>query len=116
MATVKAYADLLRNSTRAVARKMGVRLDMSSKEVRVLMRVVLGVIAELIKVLVDKGVITDQELANRLQVSPTEEYDPEPVDPQVPSVAQTPADVPMAGPVTAVTDIPGPTVTTEPGG
>jgi hypothetical protein len=79
MATVKVYADMLRASADVVARKMGVSFPMASKETRVLIRVIIGVFAELIKVLVDKGLITDQEIAARLSASPAEEYVPEPV-------------------------------------
>jgi hypothetical protein len=81
MAEVREYAAMLRQSADTVAHKMGVYFPGSSKETRVLIRVIVGVFAELIKVLVDKGLVTDEEIATRLSASPAEEYVEEPVVP-----------------------------------
>jgi hypothetical protein len=92
MATVPEYAAMLRQAGRAVGAKMGVQLSAIGVETRVALRVVIGIIAALVKLLVDKGVITDEEIQTALGSSVAQEYPAEPVVP--PDPPQLPSDPP----------------------
>lgn len=81
MTTTAQYSGQIRLAARVVGRKMGVDFGGSSKELRVLVRVVAGTFAVLIKLLVDKGLLTDAEIAAALTASAGDPYTDEPVDP-----------------------------------
>jgi hypothetical protein len=79
MATVKQYVVNMRNAQQAVAIKLGSSL--ADKRSQVLVTSVLAIQAVLIKLLVDKGVVTDQELTTALNTALNDTYpdEPEPV-------------------------------------
>lgn len=70
---------------------MGVSFAGSDKKTRVLIRVVLGVFATLIKLLVDKGVLTDAEVQAALSTSAGDAYTDEPLEPTDPVPPAAPA-------------------------
>lgn len=67
-----------------VAEKLGSDISKNSKPVRVLNLSILVLIAVPIKALVDKGVLTDQELVVILNQARDAFYDDEPAEPYVP--------------------------------
>jgi hypothetical protein len=81
MTAIAVYANALRQSAATVARKMGVNFVGASKETRVIVRVTLGMFATLIKLLVDKGVLTDADVADALGVTAADTYTDEPDPP-----------------------------------
>lgn len=101
MTTVAQYQDALRQSAAAVSRKMGANFSGTDKQTRVIVRVTLGVFATLIKLLVDKGLITDAEIQAALTAAATTGYTDEPLVTPEPVSETTPADT-----VTAAATIP----------
>lgn len=81
MTTIPTYTNWLKQATAAVADKMGVGFSGSDKGTRVLVRVVLGLFATLIKLLVDKGVLTDAEVQTALADAAGTAYTHEPIEP-----------------------------------
>jgi hypothetical protein len=79
--TVQQYTNALKQSSAAVARKMGVHFAGSDMPTRVMIRVILGLFATLIKLLVDKGVITDAEVQAALTAATGDVYTEEPAEP-----------------------------------
>ena len=76
MATVKQYVVNMRNAQQTVAMKLGSSL--ADKRSQVLVTSVLAIQAVLIKLLVDKGVVTDAELATALNTALNDTYPDEP--------------------------------------
>lgn len=76
MATVKAYVAAMRAAQQGVAVKLGSSL--SDKRTQVMVTSVLAVQAVLVKLLVDKGVVTDQELQAALNTAQADAYPDEP--------------------------------------
>lgn len=62
MATVKAYALNLWRAHRTISRKLGLSVDYGSADVQVLVASSDVMLAGLVKVLTDKGLVTDAEL------------------------------------------------------
>jgi hypothetical protein len=81
MATVKAYATQLTQRARVVARMFGADPERSSKELRVLLRTVQIELAVVVKLLVDKGVVTDAELIAAFDAAAADLYPDEPNEP-----------------------------------
>lgn len=81
MTTVKGYALSMRPALVAVSRKLGVDLSMEGQQPRVLLGAVVLLISGLVKILVDKGVLTDQELQVYLNGLAADTYLPEPGNP-----------------------------------
>lgn len=84
MATTKQYAQAIRSSMRTIARKMGLAVDSADKTLRIVASVVAVVIGVLCKVLVDKGLVTDQELQAALDAAAADNYPEEPSEPAPP--------------------------------
>lgn len=78
MATVKQYVVNMRMAQRDVAIKLGSGLN--DKRSQVLVTSVLAILGVLIKLLVDKGVVTDLELQNALNSAQADTYSDEPDD------------------------------------
>jgi hypothetical protein len=76
MAGVKAYVIAMRTAQQGVAMKLGSSLG--DKRSQVLVSSVLAVLGVLVKLLVDKGVITDQELQAALNTAQGDAYPDEP--------------------------------------
>lgn len=81
MATVKQYTQQIRNRQTVIARKLGCDINQSDKKTRVVNLALIVLIAVLVKTLVDKGVITDADLAATLDAARDDAYDDEPIDP-----------------------------------
>ena len=81
MATVKTYGTRLWGAYRALGRAMGVDLASSSKEARVLIKATCAILGVLLKVLVDRGVLTDAQLEAGYAAAEAELYPDEPVNP-----------------------------------
>jgi hypothetical protein len=86
--TLKTYAGWINQAAAAVASKIGVSIAGASKTERVQARVTTGLIAGLVKLLVDKGVITDAEVQAALSIYGNDSYSTEPIDPAIPTAAQ----------------------------
>jgi hypothetical protein len=84
MTDVRVYADWLRQVNAAVADQMGVNFAGSDKQLRVVARVMIGDFATLLKLLVDKGVLTDQEIQGVLAAAAADTYADEPLTPPQP--------------------------------
>jgi hypothetical protein len=76
MATVKAYVAAMRAAQQGVAAKLGSSL--ADKRTQVTVTSVLAVQAVLVKLLVDKGVVTDAELQAALNTAQGDAYPDEP--------------------------------------
>jgi len=76
MATVKAYVVAMRTAQQGVAIKLGSSL--SDKRTQVMVTSVLAIVGVLVKLLVDKGVLTDQELQAALNTAQADGYPDEP--------------------------------------
>lgn len=96
MATVQQYSVQLLGAARRVALKMGLEPTLAGKETRIMLRVLVGINAALIKTLVDKGVITDADLFAAIASTVGSPYPDEPVDPPGP---------PRVAGVTSVADL-----------
>src|SRR5689334_5074666 len=92
MTTLKTYSGWLTQTAAAVARRMGFNVTGASKEARVQARVTVGLIAGVVKILVDKGVVTDAEVQAMLTGFGTDTYAPEPVLPPDAEPAARPDD------------------------
>jgi hypothetical protein len=90
MATLAQYNNALKQSSAAVARKMGVHFAGADMQTRVMVRVILGMFATLIKLLVDKGVLTDAEIQTAFDAAAGTAYTPEPSVPDEPVPATVP--------------------------
>lgn len=71
----------LRTFQRVVGLKLGVELRGEPKGMRVLAGSSSASLAVLLKLLVDKGLITDAELADAYSLTESDSYDDEPADP-----------------------------------
>lgn len=89
MTTLKVYSGWLSQAAAAAARKMGFVVALADKESRVQARVTIGLIAGLVKLLVDKGVITDLEVQTLLAAYGGDSYTPEPNEPPNPDTIPT---------------------------
>lgn len=78
MPTVKQYVTGLRNAQQQIALKFGSGL--SDKRSRVLILSVLAPVAVIVKLLVDKGYLTDAELQTAMNNARDDLYDEEPDD------------------------------------
>jgi len=76
MATVKAYVVAMRAAQQNVATKLGSSL--ADKRSQVLVTSVLAVLGVIVKLLVDKGLITDAELQAALNSAQADTYPDEP--------------------------------------
>lgn len=88
MATVLQYVTQLRAAQRTIGVRMGSDTGQRQKSDRVLIASLLAILAVLIKVLVDKGVVTDQELVAALNQARAALYADEqdgPLDPEFPT-------------------------------
>jgi hypothetical protein len=81
MATVGQYLVQLQQAGGKMAGQMGVDVTRSMKSDRVVARATLGLLAVLIKLLVDKGVITDADLLTAYGAAGGGSYTPEPDEP-----------------------------------
>lgn len=81
MTTVKGYVLAIRPVLVAVSRKLGTDLSMEDQGVRVLLGTVVILLSGLAKMLVDKGVLDDQELQVYLNGIAADVYPPEPSAP-----------------------------------
>lgn len=81
MATVGQYVTQLWTQQRALAKRLGTDLGRADKPTRVLNTANLILAAIIIKVLVDKGVITNQDLAAGLATAQAEVWDDLPTEP-----------------------------------
>lgn len=81
MATVKTYANQFTRRAVVVARKFGFDPELSDKPTRVLVRTLMVVLGVVVKLLVDKGVFTDQELLAAFDTAADDAYPDEPVEP-----------------------------------
>jgi hypothetical protein len=79
MATVKAYVVAMRTAQKQVGLKLGSGLG--DKRAQVLVTSVLAILGVLIKLLVDKGIVTDAELQAALNAAQADTYADEPDDP-----------------------------------
>lgn len=80
MATAKQYVTQLRNAKLAIGSKLGVDLTTAPKPDRVESLSVLALIGVLVKVLVDKGVVTNNELTTELNAAIADVWPDEPVE------------------------------------
>lgn len=103
MATVAQYTNALKQSSAVVARKMGVNFAGTDKQTRVMVRVILGMFATLIELLVEKGVFTDAEIQAKLNISANLAYTDEPLVTPEPQSAAVEADT--IGGSTAIPDV-----------
>lgn len=76
--TVKQYIRAMWTRQEVMARRMGCDITASGKSTRVLNLSLVALVAVLVKVLVDKGVITDSELTAALNAARDDDYDDEP--------------------------------------
>ncbi len=81
MAAARQYAVQVRDVVRAVAAKQGGGLAGAPKATRVVINTVALVVGVLCKLLVDKGVVTDAELADAFGVVQADAYADEPAEP-----------------------------------
>ena len=79
MATVKQYVVAMRTAQKQVGIKLGSGL--SDKRSQVLVTSVLAILGVLVKLLVDKGVVTDAELQTALDAAMADTYPDEPDQP-----------------------------------
>lgn len=79
--SVKEYWTDLRQTSRSTSLKFGVDLRYASMEVRALAAVTGSMFAVLIKLLVDKGIITDTEVRQAWVAARGEVWDIEPIQP-----------------------------------
>ena len=77
--TLQQYAEAIWERQKVIAKKSGVELGMTPKELRVLNKSLVVVISTVIKTLVDKGVMTDAELLATLNAARDETYVDEPI-------------------------------------
>lgn len=80
MATVPQYLSALRQRQMVISRRLGAALGLADKQSRVLNKSLLILLAVLIKTLVDKGVVTDAELAATLDAARDAAYAEEPTE------------------------------------
>lgn len=81
MATVKQYVTQLRTAQRQIANKLGVDVTQTDRQTRVIIRTILALLAVVIKVLVDQGVITDGQLQTAYQQAMDDTWPAEPEQP-----------------------------------
>ena len=81
MATVKQYVHELRERAVIIALKRDVDVRGADKQTRVLFLSILTILAVVVKVLVDKGFLTNAELAAGLDAARDDTYDREPTEP-----------------------------------
>jgi len=83
MATTKQYWLMLRMMSRTVSVKFGVDLKEADQNTRALVAIVGAMFAMLLKLLVDKGVITDDDIqAAWVDARDNNQWDPEPAQPE----------------------------------
>lgn len=78
MTTVKEYAGRFRTGWNKVTRRFDADLNAGPKDLRVAVMAVLTLLAVVVKVLVDKGLITDAELMAAFAAAEDEEQAREP--------------------------------------
>ena len=78
MASLFQYVDQMRDRQMVISRKLGSDIGRTQKQDRVMNLALLILIAVVVKVLVDKGVITDAELLGELNRARDAAYDDEP--------------------------------------
>ena len=78
MATVKTYANQLWQRATPVAYRYGVDLEHSAKELRVLLRITCLMVAVVLRLLFDKGLVTDQEIIAAFDTAGGDTYPEEP--------------------------------------
>lgn len=83
--TVKQYIQALRNRQNLIAKQFGSDITGADKPSRVANLALLVLLAVLIKVLVDKGVITDAELTAALDLARDDNWPDEPSYPANPN-------------------------------
>lgn len=81
MATAKVYATQVYEIQKAIALKMGIYVAGESKQVRVVLKSTSIVFGVLMKLLVDKGLLTNAELTAAFDFVGGDAYDDEPVVP-----------------------------------
>ncbi len=81
MATVKQYVTQIWDRQRVIGRKLGSDVGRVDKQTRVLVLSIDVIIAVIVKVLVDKGVVTDAELLAALDAARDDIYADEPTEP-----------------------------------
>jgi hypothetical protein len=84
IATVKQYAAAVWQSQRRIGAKLGVSLARETKPIRVLGIAESVDFGVLIKLLIDKGVLTNAELDAALAAAEADLYDNEPLEPPTP--------------------------------
>lgn len=83
--TVKQYIQALRNRQNLIAKQFGCDITGGEKPTRVANLALLVLLAVLIKVLVDKGIITDAELSTALDLARDDNWPDEPSAPTNPN-------------------------------
>jgi hypothetical protein len=84
MATIPTYVNQMLTRQRAIAKRLGCDIRQADKPTRVLNLALLVMLAVVVKTLVDKGVITDQELMGTMDAARDGIYDDEPIEPPPP--------------------------------
>lgn len=80
MATAKQYASQVYDGQLAIASKMGVTISAEGKPTRAVVKSSSIVMGVLMKLLVDKGLLTNAELSDAFAFVQADEYLDEPVD------------------------------------
>lgn len=83
MATARFYANQLSARVGKVAFAFGVDVSGIDKQTRVMFRTIMIVLGVLVKIMVDKGVVTDAELGAAFDTVAGDTYPDEPVNPPV---------------------------------
>ena len=81
MATARQYASQVYDGQRAIAAKMGVVLDTEAKGIRVVLKCTSVIFGVLMKLLVDKGLLTNADLTDAFAFVQSDSYPDEPIDP-----------------------------------
>lgn len=68
MTTVRQYAQSLRAVARAVGRGMGEDIGLEERTERIKLNLILGMVCVLVKLLVDKGLLTDTDVTQAFTV------------------------------------------------
>ena len=78
MTTVRQYTQRMRAAHVVIGQKMGTDLTGGPKSLRVAIGAIFVVLAVVVKTIVDKGLITDQDLVDQLNALAADTYDDEP--------------------------------------
>lgn len=82
MTTIVQYVNQLRQRQRLISTGLGVNLGGMAAEPRVVLTLSNASLAVIVKILVDKGVITDAEVIAALNAAMAEVFTPEPGQPE----------------------------------